>query len=290
MVSTLRGMRSADPLVTDRDLLEAMVLVQRYSLELNKVAANALGQSPTGALDTEVLLAIARGAEAGPSGLVQQLGIPRSTLARALSRLLRRGLVERSVDSGDGRRALLAPTPAGVASLRRFDTALADFLCASVPVVEEVLRLLGRDGAPSTNALPVRDVADRISAAGAAYVPDVVAASLRHGLAETPDRYAVAYLALHESRPSRIAEHLDLTPAGTTSLLDRLEGLGLVERRTGVWEADRRAVLVRLTPSGHRAARDVLTVFRRHHDTLADALDATRCVVHPAQAESQRSA
>ena len=264
--------------VPDTDLVEAVVLVQRYSLELDEVAVRVFGEGPTGAVDLEILHAIGRGARPSPSDLVDRLGMPRSTLSRGLSRLRRLGLVERSVDDADARRAVLAPTAAGAARLERFEAALADFLLDSAPVVKEVTLLLGRDperDRRSQRRLSAREVADRIGAAGAAYQRDVRTAAGEYGVADTPDRYAVVYLALRESRPSLIAEHLHLTPAGTTSLLDRLEGLGLVERRTGAWPEDRRAVLVRLTPRGRQAARAVLEVFRQHQEPVLDTLGAT---------------
>ena len=264
--------------VPDGDLLEAVVLLQRYSLELDEVAVRVFGEGPTGAVDLEILHAIARGESPSPSDLVDRLGMPRSTLSRGLSRLRRLGLVERSVDDTDARRAALAPTAAGAARLERFESALADFLLDSAPVVKEVKLLLGRDperDRRSQRRLSVREVADRIGAVGAAYQRDVRRAVGEYGVADTPDRFAVAYLALHESRPSLIAEHLHLTPAGTTSLLDRLEDLGVVERRTGAWPEDRRAVLVRLTPRGRRAAQAVLEVSRQHREPLLEVLGAT---------------
>lgn len=263
---------------SEHHVAEAMVLLQRYSLEMNQVAAQAFGQGATGAIDAEILGVIAAGGDTSPSALVTRLGMPRSTLARGLVRLRRHGLVERTVDSDDGRRAVLRPTASGAALLERFESALGDFLQDSASVVKEVKLLLGRDPERDRSRERPRslgEVLDRMTAAGAAYGTDVRAAAAEHGLVETPDRFCVVYLAMRESRPSLIAEHLHLTPAGTTSLLDRLEALGLVERRTGAWPADRRAVLVRLTPAGRRAADDLLAVFRRHQDQFLDALGAT---------------
>ncbi|HET6966648.1 MAG TPA: MarR family transcriptional regulator [Ornithinibacter sp.] len=111
---------------------------------------------------------------------------------------------------------------------------------------------------------------------------DVLKALASHGVVETVDRYALVYLALREGRPSGLAEHLNLTPAGTTSLLDRLEAQGLVERRSGALASDRRAVLVRLTARGRRATDLVLEVFARHEGRLLDALEpSTRRLVAP---------
>ena len=264
--------------VTDEDLLAALVLLQRYKLELSQVAGDALGDGPTVGLDCEILVATHLAGGASPSELVDRLGIPRSTLARGLARLRGQGLVERTVDTVDARRAVLRPTPAGAAAVARFHAVLDGWLRNSAPVVKEVALLLRRDpeamgstGKPAT----VAEVTERINAVSAAYGRDVSAVAARHGLVETLDRFAVVYLARHASRPSLLAEHLHLTPAGTTSLLDRLEGLGLVERHTRALTTDRRAVLVQLTPSGRAAAAACLEAFERHHDAFVDALGTT---------------
>lgn len=273
--------------VTDEDRLEALVLLQRYSLELDEVAASILGGDPTSALDLQILLTIARvDGGASPSMLVERLGMPRSTLARSISRLRRAALVERRADTVDGRRALLAASASGQARVLRFEQALADFLADGAAVVKEVMLLLGRD--PESAHRPpvdpgVREVADRINLTGALYVRDVREALASYGVVETVDRYAVVYLALRDGRPSGLAEHLNLTPAGTTSLLDRLEAQGLVVRRSGELASDRRAVLVRLTPRGRRAVDRVLDVFVQHQARLLDALEpSTRRLAAPA--------
>jgi MarR family transcriptional regulator, negative regulator of the multidrug operon emrRAB len=52
-----------------------------------------------------------------------------------------------------------------------------------------------------------------------------------------------------------LARIVGLTHSGAVRLVDRLEGVGLVERRRGV---DHRSTALWLTPSGRRAARRVL--------------------------------
>lgn len=264
--------------VTDEDRLAALVLLQRYKLELDQVAADALGDEPTVSLDCDILVATDAPGGASPSDLVARLGVPRSTLARGISRLRRQGLLTRSVDTVDARRAVLRPTDDGATAISRFRSTLDDWLRDSAPVVKEVTLLLGRDPEAATQAstpLSLGEVAQRIGTASAGYGRDVAEVAARHGLVETPDRYAVVHLALRESRPSLIAEHLNLTPAGTTSLLDRLQTLGHVERLVGAIPTDRRAVLVRLTPVGRTAAAACVAAFRRHEDDLLDALAST---------------
>jgi DNA-binding MarR family transcriptional regulator len=66
------------------------------------------------------------------------------------------------------------------------------------------------------------------------------------------DTQAKVLLALERPVPTRcISDHLVCDPSNVTGLVDRLEVLGLVERRAG--EDDRRVKLVGLTPAGQRA-------------------------------------
>ena len=92
---------------------------------------------------------------------------------------------------------------------------------------------------------------------------------------EVVDRFALMVLAQAWARPSWLADELRLSPAGTSSQLERLEAAGLVVREAGVLDSDRRAVIVHLTPKGRRVARAQLDVFRRHQQSLLDALEPT---------------
>ncbi len=280
-------MNGAAGSVTDTDLLGAMVLLQRYLLEMDEMSASALGDDPTARVDMRVLLGVAMAGGASPSALVRGLRMPRSTLARALSRLRAAGLVERRADERDGRRAVLALTPSGGLRLARFELAFADFLDAGSAVVKEILLLLGAEPEPAAEPgprPPIRELVTRLAAVGAGIAGDIAPVAARYGIREKVDRYAVVYLAQHERRPTQLAEHLHLTPAGTTSLVDRLEGWGLAERRSGVLASDRRAVLVRLTPRGRRAADDLVALLRPHRDRLVEAFEPTTRGLPPADA------
>ena len=264
--------------MTDTDVLGALVLLHRYLLEMDEMSASSLGDDPTARVDMRVLLGVASVRGASPSVLVDRLGMPRSTLARALSRLRTAGLVERRADDRDGRRAVLGLTPSGGLRLARFEMAFADFLHDGSAVVKEIMLLLGSDPEQAADRgprPPTRELVTRLGAVGAAIVGDIAPVAARHGIREKVDRYAVVYLAQHERRPSQLAEHLHLTPAGTTGLVDRLEAAGLARRRSGVLASDRRAVLVRLTPRGRRAANDLVAVLRPHQDRLVEAFEPT---------------
>jgi len=58
-------------------------------------------------------------------------------------------------------------------------------------------------------------------------------------------------------RPTGIQELTGLSSGGVTKLVERLEGPGLVARKTGVIEDDRRGVLVEITRRGRNTVRTV---------------------------------
>ena len=66
-------------------------------------------------------------------------------------------------------------------------------------------------------------------------------------------------------RPSTIQDATSLSSGGVTKLVERLEQRGLVQRKTGAVDGDRRGVLVELTRRGRNAVRSMA-------DAMADAL------------------
>ena len=90
------------------------------------------------------------------------------------------------------------------------------------------------------------EVARRVHEAGDAAVP--------HG-ASVPAALAALYGLTGGESIDALRRVVGLTHSGTVRLVDRLAAAGLAERRVG---ADGRAVALRLTPEGRRAARRVL--------------------------------
>jgi DNA-binding MarR family transcriptional regulator len=274
----------------DSAALRALVLLQRYTRGLNRVTDEWLGDQGSDNNDVQVLLAVRAVPGSGPSDLVTALGMPRSTLARGVARLRERQLVERRVHPLDHRRAGLYLTGAGHQAVHRLEQSLADFFVESEPMVKEIILLLGHDPEPEPDAFQpaVLDVVARMSAAGAAYGRDMLP-RMRAAFAttETADRYALMILAEAWARPSSLADQLGLSPAGTTSMLERLEASGLVVREAGGLDSDRRAVVVHLTPRGRRAARLLLGVFRTHGDAMVDALRPTLSFAFSVPSESR---
>lgn len=74
-------------------------------------------------------------------------------------------------------------------------------------------------------------------------------------------------------QPSELAARLMLTRAGVTGRLDRLTERGLVERRQA--EGDGRAVQVKLTTAGRRAADKAFRRIVTTQDRLLSSLDDT---------------
>jgi DNA-binding MarR family transcriptional regulator len=85
------------------------------------------------------------------------------------------------------------------------------------------------------------------------------------------DSRALFSLALDEGRTMRsLADAWQCDPSNATWIVDRLERLGLAERRSA--PGDRRVKLVVLTATGHRTRTELLKEFHRPPPDLA-ALD-----------------
>lgn len=267
----------------DAAALRALVLLQRYTLGLNEVTDQWLGDQGSDNHDVQILMAVRSTAGIGPSDLVTSLRMPRSTLARGVARLRDGQLLERRVDQLDRRRAGLHLTPAGYQAVERLEHSLAAFFRESEPLVKEIMILLGRDPEPAAGGSRpgVLDVVARMGAVGAAYGREMLPRMRAFDTGETADRYALMILAEGWTRPSSLADQLGLSPAGTTSMLERLEAARLVVREPGGLDSDRRAVVVHLTPRGRQAARVLLGVFRSHADAVVEAMRPTLDFVWP---------
>lgn len=88
----------------------------------------------------------------------------------------------------------------------------------------------------------------------------------------TSDLSATLLFALDDQgamRPTAIQELTGLSSGGVTKLVERLEQKGLVARKTGAIDGDRRGVLVELTRRGRNAVRSM-------SDAMANALKQSR--------------
>lgn len=76
-------------------------------------------------------------------------------------------------------------------------------------------------------------------------------------------------------RPTAVQALTGLSSGGVTKLVERLEQKGLLARKTGAIEGDRRGVLVELTRRGRTAVRsmsDAMAAARKDADALAQEL------------------
>lgn len=171
--------------------IAALLMLQRFSLELSRNAEAALGPSSTADLDLQLLLAVHRSGGAGPSELVELLGRPRSSVARALARLLDQGLTVRATSRPDARRALLRLTAAGEGRVDRFVAATSRTFTSNEPKVAALLLLFGRDPQAAASrgaATTVLAAAERLAAAEAAFTEELVPAMEVFGLRQASDR------------------------------------------------------------------------------------------------------
>jgi len=91
------------------------------------------------------------------------------------------------------------------------------------------------------------------------------------------ERHCLSFL--HEMpRPAgEIATEVGLTPAAVTSLIDRLEGRGFVERRRS--EADRRQVLVVMTDAARKATMRYYGPLAKDGQELLEGFTTTELLV-----------
>jgi DNA-binding MarR family transcriptional regulator len=261
--------------------LGGLALMQRYSLNVSRVADRTLTQGGAPNLDIQLLTTIHRLGGASPSDVAASVGRPRSTVSRSIARAMDQGLIERFTDTRDRRRADLRLTALGLERVEAFADAMAEAFLEHAPLVRDIALLLGREADDSSQrqAGSTLDLAGLLSAAGARFGREVAPVMWRYRLTGPVDRYALVLVAHRgQVRPAQLASELMLTPAGTSSLLERLEARRLIVRESGTVVGDGRGVLVRLTPTGSEAVAAVVRVFLRHQDALVDALTQTLTV------------
>lgn len=270
-MGSLTTMTRQDP---SRAALRAAVLHQRFTLDLARAAEVALGPSLTATLDVRLLVQLREADGLSATELVDRLGEPRSTVARALGRLRDEGMVLRGTHPQDARVAQLRLSAVGARRFEQYVAATAQAFRRHASTVEKALVLLGRDpqDAPGHPVTEVLAAAQRLDEAGAALAADVRASVDPRECVEGVDRAALLVLAeCGPSRPGLLATEVGLSPAGVTSLTDRLVVRGLARRDRGV-DGDGRAVVVSLTAGGSAAVGAYLEVFQRHHEAVAGAL------------------
>jgi DNA-binding MarR family transcriptional regulator len=255
-------------------VLEAGVLLFTLTVELTQAAVETLGAGNSGNRQVQILLALHRRSGLTPSLLAEALAMSRSSMSHALARFEAEDLIHRSVDDSDRRSLHLGLSPKGHARLRAFERALGKVLRDRAGDLRAGTSLLGFPTGPDTwSNLSVLEAGERLGSVGAAYVHDVSAVMRPLGPLEWRERFVMALIHEHGAlRPASLANSLRMSSSGTSTLLDRLEALGLIRRTQGPDAGDRRAVLVGLTPQGAKTAEAALDVLERHAKDLADAM------------------
>src|SRR5262249_11144210 len=77
----------------------------------------------------------------------------------------------------------------------------------------------------------------------------------------------------HRSAPGKLARAMELSSGAMTNRLDRMEEAGLLRRLPD--PADRRGVLVELTPEGKRLYEETVGVQARKEELIASALSVS---------------
>src|ERR687893_2761533 len=95
-----------------------------------------------------------------------------------------------------------------------------------------------------------RDVGELVYRQAAATLQHAAAMARRMGLGLT-DLHALEHLSREELTPKQLGERLFVSPGAITALVDRLEGVGHLERVAN--PNDRRSSLLRTTRSGREA-------------------------------------
>lgn len=266
--------------------LRALVLLQQYTGELSAAAAGCVGPPLMPHADVDLLRLIGDSGTVSPSQMVVRLGRPRSSLARATARLRDENLLQREVADQDARRAQVRLSRSGRRLVAKLNTAIGNAMVENATTARDILLLFNH--APSASAditsAPLSTWATLASAL-TALDRDAAAQVRSFGLADSSDRAAMLFLADRaNARPTQLAHHLRLSPAGTTSLLNRLANDGLLVRQDGSPD-DKRAVVLRLTPRGRAATRRYLLALGAHQEAILDALVLARSesAVDPSQ-------
>ena len=102
--------------------------------------------------------------------------------------------------------------------------------------------------------------------------------SVAQGLNATDTRF-VFFLSAADGEgvtPKQAGEYLELSTGAMTSLIDRLEQRGHIERRPN--PADRRSILIHLTPAGAAVAQDIGSVYTAAFREVVAPADRLRLV------------
>jgi DNA-binding MarR family transcriptional regulator len=253
------------------------MLIDRFSMDLSRIAQKILGPSGVTNRDVQVLLTIYRHPGLTPSALADRLGIARALVSQSLHRFRTARLVKSDVDPADHRSWRLCVTATGRKQVEAFEAQVAEWFADDEPQIRSIFTLFNRTPEDEPGGfLPPLDVVRAVAAAGVPWVAEVTSQLLPYRVLTATDRYALSLIdALGSLRPRELSRALHLTTSGVSALLDRMGDAGLTVRTHQPGEGDRKAVRVTLTPHGAGAARLRREALSRHSDRVLNALAQT---------------
>ena len=256
-------------------LLRALLLGERYSVGATRVAVETLSGPRANNRDIELLLAIDGHPDATPGWLSSATGRDPAVISRSLRRFEDDGLVTRRPSPADGRSSLVRLTRKAKARIRHFNRSLAEYMVDSSPVIKEFLDLLEVVDGPALGPVGLAEVTAVMARAGEAYAEEASAALQPYGVTDEHERFTLTLLLDRgQVRPRDLVHEFGLPGNQVTLLLDRMAEAGLLTRDHDD-PADRRAVVVRLTARGEKAANVQLDAFARHAGSVAAAFALT---------------
>jgi DNA-binding MarR family transcriptional regulator len=252
----------------------ALLQLERYSIQITRFIEDVVGEGAASNHSFLLLMHLFREGPTGPSGLGAAVGVSRASVARLVSDLEAKKIVERVPSPSDGRAVLVRLTPTGRRRVGRVEHGLGMEFGSLAPLAKETIDLLGHGdalhGTPAPEESPL-EVAHEMAMAGAQWVRD-------HGdvFGSQRQRTAAAAIAVWgEARPGQLQELLGLSSGGVTYLVDQMVAGGFVEREYGTVTDDRRAVTIKLTDLGREQVRRVALALEANAVPISRALVAT---------------
>lgn len=243
-----------------RRVQEMLVLIVRMSRLFDGPFQRAGLAEVSSNRSVQVLMRLHSAGPVRPRDLQAPTGLTSGGLSKLLDRLVTLGVVERFArgGAGDGRSVLVRLTRSGHAAVRRMTNALVDAHDDCRPLAKELEQLAETTGArPMVLDCEVTDVVELMARAGAVVIVALGRGEGPAAIDATRALTALGYVDLNpQSRPISLVDLLGLSTGGVSKLLDRLEAEGLLERRHGLLESDRRAVVLEVTDAGRARLRE----------------------------------
>lgn len=237
------------------DIRELSAPLAAFTAGLTHVVDNTIGTENVTDAEMLAIAALIRERSISTTDLRRRSGLSRRAHDHLVNQLLADELIERRPAPDDRRRQLLILTRRGHNRARTLDQRVVDYLANSRHLVDEIIAILAgprQNPPPTTDAAPSDplEVLERAAKLGNTFDAAIRAQRAPHHPKDR-DQNALLLIAAHpNARPSRMAEQMNLSSAGLTYVLDRLEEVGLIVRSHGQIPGDRRAVVIELTHDG----------------------------------------